>query len=190
MVGREKKVFKLHMQLLCDTSPYFSATFEGMFKEGKEQLLDLSEEDVAVFEQFQLWLYSGIIKPTAADDCMNQRVLVKLYVFGDKRGIPQLQNDAIDYLIDVIRDPGSFHVILIPWVYENTTATSPLRTLFVDMMVQWSRVSEGANWFESQFTANYPLEYILAVAKGLCGRLHNKPPKIDNFRSIRSNYYV
>ena len=188
-MGPKKRVFKIHKRLLCDSFQYFKATFEGHFKEGNEQLLELLDEDVSVFEQFQLWTYSGTISLAGSEVTENQKILLGLYVFGDKRGITQLQNDAIDYFIDNVCENHVLSRSLTSWAYENTAPTSPLRRLFVDVVVHWCLKNDGSTWFDRE-SQRYPQEYLLAIARGLCERLHKRTPKITDFRLIRSNYHI
>ncbi|PMD64396.1 uncharacterized protein K444DRAFT_660499 [Hyaloscypha bicolor E] len=62
-VGSPSHEYNLPKALLCKQSPYFKATFEGNFREGKDLSVDLSEEDgVISIRSFQLlvqWLYLG-----------------------------------------------------------------------------------------------------------------------------------
>ena len=55
--------YKLSKDLLCKHSPYFEATFNGNFREGKELSTTLKEEDGVVSKQsFELliqWMYLG-----------------------------------------------------------------------------------------------------------------------------------
>ncbi|KAF8857721.1 hypothetical protein BDZ45DRAFT_726484 [Acephala macrosclerotiorum] len=55
--------FKVPKALLCKQSPYFAATFEGNFKEGRDQSTTLEEVDGVVttrsFQMLLQWLYIG-----------------------------------------------------------------------------------------------------------------------------------
>lgn len=58
-VGPEEQKFTIHKGLLCAVSTYFKAALEGGFKEAEEQMINMPEDDVEVFEHFQLWVYTG-----------------------------------------------------------------------------------------------------------------------------------
>lgn len=62
-IGSASHEYKLSKALLCKQSPYFAATFQGDFKEGKEQSTTLAEIDGVVsirsFELLVQWLYLG-----------------------------------------------------------------------------------------------------------------------------------
>lgn len=82
-------------------APYFEAAFEGYFSEATEQVLELPRERSTMFEHFELWVYTANLLAeghSAAD--ISWASLFGLYVFGEIRGIPDLQNAAIDVLID------------------------------------------------------------------------------------------
>lgn len=55
--------YELPKALLCEQSPYFRATFEGVFKEGQDQSVDLSEEGGVVsprsFQMLVQWMTLG-----------------------------------------------------------------------------------------------------------------------------------
>ena len=55
--------FKVSKALICNQSPYFAATFEGNFKEGRDQSTILDEVDGVVttrsFQMLLQWLYIG-----------------------------------------------------------------------------------------------------------------------------------
>jgi BTB/POZ domain len=62
-IGSTGCEYRLSKALLCKQSPYFKATFQGSFQEGKEQSTTLNEVDGVVSQQsFELlvqWLYLG-----------------------------------------------------------------------------------------------------------------------------------
>ncbi|KAJ8069701.1 hypothetical protein OCU04_000126 [Sclerotinia nivalis] len=56
-VGKEKRKFVLHRQLLCDSVPYFRSAFSaGGFKESQESSMDMPEDEPEAFELFINWL--------------------------------------------------------------------------------------------------------------------------------------
>lgn len=56
--GGHKKIYKLSKALLMDASPYFTAAFNGNFKEGVEQTLEL-DCTVAAFDMVVQHVYTG-----------------------------------------------------------------------------------------------------------------------------------
>lgn len=60
-VGPGREEFKLSKDLLCYVSPFFKAAFEGEFKEGQEQTMELLEDDVEAFDHVVSYMYRGVI---------------------------------------------------------------------------------------------------------------------------------
>lgn len=60
-VGQDKKHYPLPKLLLCYYSPYFDRCFNGNFKEGESQKLELPEDEVADFELLIEHLLTGSI---------------------------------------------------------------------------------------------------------------------------------
>ena len=88
------------------------------------QVLELSEEDETLFAPFQLWVDESDWKP-----------LVDLYIFGDKYGIPDLQDMVIDLLIDKRTASRTIPISIFNHVYRNTQTNSSLREVCVDWSV-------------------------------------------------------
>ena len=58
-VGDEKYPFLIHKEVICHYSDYFHAMFKGSFSEAETGVVDLPEDEVAVFKMFECWIYSG-----------------------------------------------------------------------------------------------------------------------------------
>ncbi|MCJ1229484.1 hypothetical protein MMC12_006151 [Toensbergia leucococca] len=132
-VGKSKRHWSLHRNLLCHHSTYFQDNFgeEHKNKTGKLELLD---QDPRAFELLVKWLYQGKIDDVSdmpmdkkwdyADACQ------KLYLLCDKINLPQLKNFAIDQF-----RKGCFEAGLVPGpeemkpIYDNTPPSSPFRRL-------------------------------------------------------------
>lgn len=54
IVGKEKKAYNLHKDLLCFYSDYFRAALNGNFKEAAEGKLELPNVTISIFEAFQV----------------------------------------------------------------------------------------------------------------------------------------
>jgi hypothetical protein len=62
----EDKEYELPKKLLCDASSFFDRAFNGNFKEGNEQKMELKETTKTCFELAIQWMFSGkIILPEA-----------------------------------------------------------------------------------------------------------------------------
>lgn len=49
-VGAERKKFRLHLDLLCDRSDYFTACSAVRFEEAQQKQLSLPEDDIESFD--------------------------------------------------------------------------------------------------------------------------------------------
>ena len=66
---------------------------------------------------------------------LSARLLCKIYVFRDVRGVPELKNEAIDLLITRMALTWVGNLGLTQYIYENTPESSILRKLHVDTFV-------------------------------------------------------
>lgn len=99
-------------------------------------MVTLPEDDPVLFKIFITWLYARRLRvnlPDGRDTPCQALTLVQLFVFGDVRGIPALRNDVIDAFV---KERHTVHKEVIPYLYENTPESSPLRKLFVDL-INW-----------------------------------------------------
>ena len=68
-------------------SPDIGAALEGEFKEAKDQVLRLPEDDPDMFSHFGLWLYTGeILESHESAKDVSRKVLTDIYLFGEVRG--------------------------------------------------------------------------------------------------------
>jgi len=58
----DTKKFRVHKNIICRSSDYFSSAFEATLINASNQHLRLPEEHADVFEAFCDWLYSGKIR--------------------------------------------------------------------------------------------------------------------------------
>lgn len=201
-VGHAKTLFKIHKQLLFNSTPYFKAAFDGNFIEAKEQTLELPEENVVMFKRFQLWLYTNYVlekgeEPTEIDWI----TLAELYIFGEMCGIPDLQNAAIDILINKHCKQNAIPTNTFCLVYEKTPKDSSLRRLCVDWMACLAKfrpndghapTHPGASydWFQEVRRNRYPKDFLFDLVIALSELKEGVRTDITNFEDVRSSYYV
>ena len=201
-VGPGKTLFKLHKKILCDVAPYFEAAFEGGFKEATEQVLELLDEDAAMFEHFELWVYTGdvLAKGESVADIFWDS-LVGLYIFGEVRGIPDLQNEAIDVLINKESSIKKIPISLLPRVYDSTPEDSSLRRLFVDWVAclavmtpndRYTLKPPGApgQWSKEDTRKDYPKDFLFDLAFAQYQLRKGDKTVISKFKSKRTDYHV
>ncbi|MCJ1299276.1 hypothetical protein MMC08_002068, partial [Hypocenomyce scalaris] len=135
-VGANKIDYGVHKDLLCHYSSYFAAALNGNFKEAKENTVELVEDSPKLFEQSQLWLYTQYLCEKAEDETTpGLDEMAKLYVWADKRGIPKLQDPAIDAIIRKSKFENLIPTSYIRLAYDNLPASDPLRRLLIDFCV-------------------------------------------------------
>lgn len=111
-VGENLTDFGVHRGLLCRASSFFEQQLsESGATEGGivAQVLELKEEDPQIFGRFHTWLYSEKITsgPESYKD-LPWRVIINVYAFAERTGIPRLQNTCIDTAIRRRVDGGLF----------------------------------------------------------------------------------
>ena len=187
-VGPDKTVFRMHKRIICNVSPFFKVAFEGKFREAQDQILELPDENVDMFKYFQLWVYTDsiIAKGETVKD-LTGLLLADLYIFGEMCGIPDLQNAAIDVLIDKYEFHQQITTLILHKVYGNTPETTPLRRLMVDFV---ACIDRGLpDWFANsrdQYPTDFLIDLAVALSKLKCGT----KTVIMDFRASRFDYHV
>ena len=133
VVGPSRKEFILHKKLLCHHSEYFVAAFSEKFREGKENLLKLPEEDPIAFSYFVQWLYTGTLPriPTAGLSKPFQPEAVDLYLMAERWFIVPLQNAFMDKIIESTHKISLHSLPIIQKIYESTIESSKLQKFIV-----------------------------------------------------------
>ncbi|KAB2580704.1 hypothetical protein BFW01_g6821 [Lasiodiplodia theobromae] len=150
--GEQQSHFYVHRGVICAVSPCFDAAFNGYFKEAKDNVIYLDEDDSSVFRDFYKWLYTRCL-PDLTDPIR----LIKLAIFADARIVDALRIAAIDALVENINQYWRIPVWTIPYVYEHTRPNSGLRKLVVDMVLrtQVSIADAGPGVNVPEFVADY-----------------------------------
>ncbi|KAL2044448.1 hypothetical protein N7G274_003153 [Stereocaulon virgatum] len=188
-VGPLKTEFKMHKGLLCNVALSFKAALDGHFAEAKSAVIELPEEDVIMFKRFQLWTYTNrLLEEGEGEREVAWGTLAGLYIFGEARGIPTLQNTAIDLMIDKQAAENIIPTTLLHRVYQRLPEDSPLRTLMVD----WCSSLGGLDtWFLNDDTRDQcPKDFLFDLTVALY--LHKKGAKFitADFRDVRERYYI
>ena len=133
--------------------------------------MPLPEDDPATFQIVKNWLYTQKLvteDEKGEDASCSSKMLMALYVFGDARGIPHLQNAVIN----AIRNQKAIPVPQVPYIFENTPESSPLRRLLVDMIAwdMWDRLdfNEGCAFkpgYRNCHTPESLMRLVVAVSK-------------------------
>ena len=180
-VGPNKTVFTFHKDLLCNTAAYFRAALEGSFKEALEQSIEMPEDDPEVFKYFQLWIYTGSILQTyeTAKD-VGKLTLLKLWTFAEALNVTEIQNAAMNLLIDRIEEFGTIPSNLTPYIYEHTSRSSALRKMIVDVSAHRGTLP---SWFEDFDPLDFHHDFLCELVVRLYNMKTSKQTKADFTRS-------
>lgn len=152
--------FRMVRPLLRWHSSFFNAALDpsGGYRENQTNKIEILE-DVEAFKSFGSWIFTKELEVTVKNKDMITKLalstgatgetrqkreenmtefeislkLCKIWVLGEKRGVPALKNAAIDVLHQRFADSCQTNAALLPYVYENTLAGSTLRKFYVTM---------------------------------------------------------
>lgn len=165
-VGTERKQWILPESLLCDRLKFFKATFRGGFRESKEKVLELPEDDPIAFGYIldRIFGLSHWQIPFNFGQDFNERQLMwcKVYVLEDRLGC-QDSTDAennyerafegeVERCLSEGKDLPLVSSAAVNYVYENTTAESPMRQALarclasLQLMVPPMKESQIEDW--------------------------------------------
>ncbi|KAL6716049.1 hypothetical protein ACLMJK_007011 [Lecanora helva] len=189
-VGEERRVFLVHKNLLSNAANYFKAAFNGNFAEAQSQVLEMPEDGPEQFRWFVRWLYTDRVLQEGETLSESQfSILIPLYTFGEGRGIPDLQNEVIDVLVELEHSSKMIPTKLLNFVYEHTHRNSPLRRLFVDWLAYRATLDNG-KWFAEEKESRYPKRCLMDITVVLYKIKTQERPKTRDFIASRSDYYV
>jgi hypothetical protein len=135
-VGRpeEAERISIHESIIKPKSPFVQMALSKEWKEAKERIIPLPDDDPEIFKIYQHWLYFGQIYCVYLfGQPKEYAVLAKASVLGDKLMDGDFKDAVIDCIVDALCKDQVFDVGLTNYVYEHTTATSPLRRLWQDI---------------------------------------------------------
>lgn len=151
--GEYRESFDVHEALITARSIFFKNALSGNWKEAQERVVNLPEDDPAIFAIYVHSIYNGELPTTPDSETLNlspdweNRGICKFYVLAEKLQDIGAKNSAIDALIarSKVKDdhgvgrapaPGSVKVI-----YNGTTAGSSARKLLVDFYAHRASLS-------------------------------------------------
>jgi hypothetical protein len=127
--GEKQVEHQLHESVLVK-SPFFQACLATNWKEGKEGMVDLPEEDPETFALLVEWLYSERIEPENAQD---DGRLIDAYKLACKYGLPVMQNLLIPMIRAALAD-YNINPRLVLSVWTETPEISKLRHMLLDKL--------------------------------------------------------
>jgi BTB/POZ domain len=145
-VGANQKPYVVHKSLLCQTSSFFRAAFEGDFREASENVVKLPEEREPVFKKFLHWLYFDYTAARVSEQMDQSEAsersraamaeLIDLYLLADRLGIPSLTEDVVKEFHECVTNPRFVYPLQICKIIYNLPITAePLRRMVVALFV-------------------------------------------------------
>jgi hypothetical protein len=132
-----RKDFVVHKAVICFYSPFFRSAFNGCFSEGASQSMIFPTFPLEAFGTFVDWIYSQKIADADGTAVPNIHELVYLYIVAGQLLVPKLQNSIIDLIVEVVSETNALPAAVFHHLYQETTESSPLRRIFVDLYVQY-----------------------------------------------------
>jgi len=157
-VGTPETPFDVHVERLCDCSPYFERMFQDRFDRVRVESVSLPDDDSDIFTEFLSWVYTGKIFQNEMQPTLGN--LFQLWILAEKFEVPELQNLAVA-LCNQRLDSKSNGVIgtsTINYVYSNTLSGSLLRQMSVEIFVQ--RGKEGMKARFSKHKTELPRAFL------------------------------
>lgn len=153
-------------------------------------MLELPEKDAVIFATFRLWVYTNkLLEEGEAYEDILWGTLTRLYVFGETRGISDLQDAVVDVLIDKRASCKKVPTGQFDYVFQNTPIGSPLRRLVVDWSIAKGNLTpEG--WFAEETKCRFPTDFLFDLACAQNAIIDGKRAKVTDFQSKRQSYYV
>ena len=140
VVGRGKTEISVHENVLFEASPVFKTAFTSRFKETSERLIYLPDDNANLLDILVQSLYAPESRLNGIDTTMQ---LLRLYVLADKYDIVKVKNKICKDILFSLVYQRSLSALgkqcsarpvksAVKFVYENTTAKTPMRKLLVD----------------------------------------------------------
>lgn len=131
-VGPEKIDFGIHKNLLCSASSWFKEVLTAGSTEAQEGVIHLPDDRLNILEYFNDWLYTDSLNdPETSKPLSTWRLLLDIYLWAGYRGVPGLQNIAVDTMRANIKPEDGFPITMVSRVYNGTPRGNKLRALVV-----------------------------------------------------------
>ncbi|KAF2175249.1 hypothetical protein K469DRAFT_611324, partial [Zopfia rhizophila CBS 207.26] len=149
----------VHEKLICSSSDFFKNAMNRDWKESKQRLVHLEDDDPDMFQLYLHWLYRGTL-PVRIDEPgpvgnSEYLQLAKAYILGDKLQDGDFKDVVIHAIIDKCKSKASdgrhwFPVgVILRCVYDNTPESSRARRLLVDIYVHHGSGNWLSDWWQS-----------------------------------------
>ncbi|KAF7187988.1 hypothetical protein HII31_10660 [Pseudocercospora fuligena] len=160
-VGQDQsRDFLVHEALLKATPGFTALILKSDWKEVQDCVIPLPDDQPEIFRIYQQWLYERSICVPEAEDhtalCSTSRALASAFIFGDKFLDFDFCDAVIDCVIEQIWKTSALDISLVEHVWRNTTPSSPLRRLILDLygfvgIERWLEELQNDNHFHAEF---------------------------------------
>ncbi|KAF4550094.1 Hypothetical protein D9617_18g032850 [Elsinoe fawcettii] len=192
-VGKDKRRWSIHRNLLVHHSAYFETAFMGAHlpkSKQANQTLELLKDDPAGFELFVKWLYQGRLDDTSAmtDDQKYEYAVAchKLYLLCERFDLPDLKNMSVDQYRQCLNEAQ-----LVPDaeeindIYKISPKGSPFRKLMTQIaarQIMDPDTDKDAESYRSCFQDNpdFAVDMVNAIKTGTGGVLFEDPTDGDD----------
>ncbi|KAK3696600.1 hypothetical protein LTR37_017853 [Vermiconidia calcicola] len=159
------KSFHMHKGILCFYSGYFKSALDGNFSEARTGVMHLPTEDSEVFEMFQYWAYQRrLCDPSQRDvEAISWLRLAQLWVFGDARQIPLLQNEVMDLHRKKVVELWQIPTGSVDHAYSHTCVNSPLRRFILDVLANTGGTDQVKSYRLESFSQEALVDLLTAV---------------------------
>ena len=101
IVGKDRKSFSVHPDLLCNRSDHFRAALLGTFREAQTGVIEFPEEKETTFVHFLSWLYGrNPAQPTTFEEFCD---IVALMCYSKQILLVELENECMDSIRAYLR---------------------------------------------------------------------------------------
>lgn len=164
-MGPAHTPFDVHLELLCECSPYFDAVYRDRARSGviEGPPVIFPAESPDVFAEIVSWMYRGALSPDLESRCQ-VIFLFQLWVLAGKFQIAALQTQALS-LCEKKIDNNKKSVLsaaTVSYVYARTDPGASPRHLVVDAWAKSATVLEYARQKDT-----FPRDFL----EDLCGKL-------------------
>ena len=184
-----------YKSMLVERSGYFEAACHEHWESGRTRVITLEDQEPDIVAIFVAWVLTGSVKSSAklielpaAEQEAARKVasheqwmqLAKCYVLGDYLQAPGLQNAVIDLLLQNMQLAYDELKTIehIEYVFANTTAGSPLRSIILEAMSSQCPDPHVRNE-----------EYLWDLAHMVMEKYNNGTPKEPPWKKVRCHFH-
>ncbi|KAH6858575.1 hypothetical protein AA0119_g8052 [Alternaria tenuissima] len=171
-IGPNKKVFRLHKDILCRESEYFRTAYNGRWKEAEEGVT-LEDVEVEVFKIFVRWLYTQQTPDSEDYDQEDEEgeypgvekfgfMLLKACIFANRFLVADFERITHNLIIDHFLKCQCAWYKHIIFAYENLPEDSLVLKLMVELQcLYWSMDDDDEK--EKRSRPDLPKEFLIQV---------------------------